>query len=130
MSPLLVEVDPRCAMLELAADVGVPEESVRLGAGLLRRIMETHPDLPCPILEGGRVRGVECGEEAPFDDKCGMLLYAACVSLANKAYGWTVTWSQRTALRRWGKDILGLTLNQESLVQLELACLHKLDWKL
>lgn len=126
----VVEVDPECEMLRLAADVGVPEESVRLGAGLLQRIMDFHPALPCAILRDGRVRGIECGKDAPFDDKCGMLMYAACVSLANKAFGWTVTWPQRMALHRWAKDILGITLPRKSVVQLELACLHKLDWKL
>jgi hypothetical protein len=126
-------VDPGCAMLELAADAGVPADAVYLGAGLLRRLALKQAWLRLGIAtsietSSGFLRGrVDAGDPALTHV---MLVYATCVCLANKAYGCAVTSSQRLCLRRWAHELTARLAPPALLADMELGCLTALGWRL
>lgn len=134
LDPLdIAGVDPGCVMLDLAADAGVPADAVYLGAGLLRRLARTQEwlragtaliETPGSEFLRGRV------DAADPDLTHVMLVYAACVCLANKAYGCTVASSQRLCLRRWVHEITARLAPAALLADVELGCLAALGWRL
>lgn len=126
-------VDPGCAMLELAADAGVPAEAVYLGAGLLRRVVHAEAHLlgdiglietPSPKFLRGRV------DPSNLALTKVMLVYATCVCLANKAYGHLETPRQRLCLRRWAHELTDHVVAPDLLLEIEAGCLAALDWRL
>lgn len=128
----IVGVRPGCAMLELAADAGVPAEAVHLGAGLLRRVARTDARLASdlPLIERGC--GWLCGrvDASNLALTMVMIVYATCVCLANKAYGHVKLPKQRLCLRRWTHELTGRLTPAPLLRQLELGCLAALGWRL
>lgn len=127
-------VDPGCAMLELAADAGVPSDAVYLGAGLLRRLARTQAWLRAGIAasieapDSGFLRGRVDASDLALTRV--MLVYATCVCLANKAYGCVVTSAQRLCLRRWAHELTSRLAPPALLADMELGCLTALGWRL
>jgi hypothetical protein len=125
-------VDPGCAMLDLAAHAGVPSDAVYLGAGLLRRLARTEAWLGASIsvieTPSGFLRGRADAEDLTLTNV--MLLYAACVCLANKAYGRMVTSAQRLCLRGWAHELTTHPAPVALLADMELGCLVALGWRL
>ncbi len=125
-------VSPGCAMLELAADAGVPAETVYLGAGLLRRVARTDPQLREDLLHLETASGFVSGRVDASDAALtrAMLVYATCVCLANKAYGHSRLPTQRMCLRRWAHELTARLTSASSLTRLEIGCLTALGWRL